>query len=196
MIFNDYTASARFVAKAKALLDEYGNPVFANNKLLFEWFDEEGTLLGSDIGDGSGINWNKSTMRKRLSAVNTKDKDHYSYDIPTIDEIMVGPNDQDIEETVIYIPETYKVHFDPNDGEGNMPAQELTWDELEKLNPNSFKKPGYSFAGWNTKKDGSGTKFDNMADVINFLNENGGEITLYAQWAKLQPYIPPKTGIH
>lgn len=196
-VYEDVTSKASFRAIPRFKIGDNDKPMIdSNGNPTIEWLDEEGTLLGSDIGDGSGINWNRSTMRKRLSAVNTKDKDHYSYDIPTIVEIMVGPNDQDIEETVIYIPETYKVHFDPNDGEGDMPAQELTWDELEKLNPNSFKKSGYSFAGWNTKKDGSGTKFDNMADVINFLNENGGEITLYAQWAKLQPYIPPKTGIH
>ena len=43
-------------------------------------------------------------------------------------------------------------------------------------------KKGCKFLGWNTKKDGSGTSYQpgNLYDV----NQDGGNVTLYAQWEK------------
>ena len=38
------------------------------------------------------------------------------------------------------------------------------------------------FNGWNTKKDGSGTKYSNKQSVKNLTSNNGATITLYAQW--------------
>ena len=43
-------------------------------------------------------------------------------------------------------------------------------------------KKGHKFLGWNTKKDGSGTSYQpgNLYDV----NQDGGNVALYAQWEK------------
>ena len=53
-----------------------------------------------------------------------------------------------------------------------------------KLTKNSFKKKGYTFVGWNTKKDGSGKSYANKASVKKLTSKNGGTVTLYAQWKK------------
>ena len=58
-----------------------------------------------------------------------------------------------------------------------------------KLTDNAFKKTGYTFAGWNTKADGSGKAYVNQATVKNLTSKNGGTVTLYAQWTK---YISQK----
>ena len=45
-------------------------------------------------------------------------------------------------------------------------------------NSGSMAKPGYSFTGWNTRADGSGTNY--VAGLTTFASP--GDITLYAQW--------------
>ena len=47
------------------------------------------------------------------------------------------------------------------------------------LTANAFTRDGYTFAGWNTAKDGSGTSYKDKAEV-----KLEGDMTLYAQWAK------------
>ena len=53
------------------------------------------------------------------------------------------------------------------------------------LTANAFKRTGYSFAGWNTAPDGSGTAYANKEKVANLCTVNGGTATLYAQWAPI-----------
>ena len=53
-----------------------------------------------------------------------------------------------------------------------------------KLTANKFKKSGYTFVGWNTKKNGSGKIYKNKQSIKNLTSKNGGTVTLYAQWMK------------
>ncbi|MDD6195021.1 MAG: fibronectin type III domain-containing protein [Lachnospiraceae bacterium] len=76
---------------------------------------------------------------------------------------------------------TYKIRFNANGGTGSMsdmtsldPAQSYT------LSANTFKRTGYSFAGWNTRANGTGASYANQATVSNLAT--GGVVLLYAQW--------------
>ena len=73
--------------------------------------------------------------------------------------------------------EHYYISFSANGGIGTMEEQLFNVNESKKLTANSFTKTGYSFAGWNTMPDGTGTKYDDEATV-----KNPGTLTLYAQW--------------
>lgn len=84
--------------------------------------------------------------------------------------------------TANYEANKYTIIFDRNTGLGTMPNQELTYDEEANLNANVFTKTGYTFNGWNTKADGTGTAYTNNQEVLNLLSENGATITIYAQW--------------
>ena len=75
----------------------------------------------------------------------------------------------------------YKVVFNANGGSGSMSDQTLTYDQAANLTANAFKKTGYSFAGWNTKSDGSGTNYSDKASVKNLATS--GTVTLYAKWS-------------
>lgn len=94
---------------------------------------------------------------------------------------------------------TYVVHFDPNGasnpnhqtGEfiqntvtGTMADQELEYDVAASLRTNTYARAGYTFAGWDTKADGTGTSYSNGQSVTNLIAYDQTEITLYAQWAK------------
>lgn len=78
---------------------------------------------------------------------------------------------------------TYSVKYNGNGStSGAMSDSLYTYDIEEKLASNLFDKTGYTFGGWNTKTDGSGTSFANGASVKNLSSTNGSMISLYAQW--------------
>ena len=84
--------------------------------------------------------------------------------------------------TANYTPNKYTIKFDKNgtDVDGNMDPQELYYDTSSALNNNAYTRDFYTFDSWNTKADGTGTKYNNGDPIINLITE--GEITLYAQW--------------
>ena len=77
----------------------------------------------------------------------------------------------------------YKVVLKGN-GSTSGKTVRLTYEYGEKyaLPANEFEKTGYVFTGWNTKKDGSGTPFEDEEKVENLCLKDGGKVVLYAQW--------------
>ena len=85
-------------------------------------------------------------------------------------------------------PIHYDIKFDKNTADaGSMTGQNIAYDTTTALTKNGYTKKGYSFTGWNTKADGSGTKYADEADVTNLSYTDGDTITLYAQWSA-NPY--------
>lgn len=76
----------------------------------------------------------------------------------------------------------YTVAYDANGGTGTTASSSHTYDTAKSLTANGFTRTGYLFNGWNTAKDGSGTKYADKASVKNLTATNGGTVTLYAQW--------------
>jgi len=74
---------------------------------------------------------------------------------------------------------TYTVTFDTNGGDGGSTAtQTLDYNTPTALTANGYTKTGYTFSGWNTLANGSGTAYADTADyTIGTAN-----VTLYAQW--------------
>ncbi len=87
--------------------------------------------------------------------------------------------------TAVWKPITYKIRFNANKGTGKMADQTgLVYDEVAALNANAFTRSGYTFAGWNTKANGSGVPYADRAEVEKLTATNNGTVTLYAQWTK------------
>lgn len=80
----------------------------------------------------------------------------------------------------------YTIKFNGNGAtSGSMKAvKNCKYNKTYTLTKNSFKRKGYTFAGWNTKKDGSGKSYKNKAEIKNLTSKSGGTVTLYAQWKK------------
>ena len=86
---------------------------------------------------------------------------------------------------------TYTVKFDANGGSGAMADQTIYEIAETALNANTFTSEGYTFEGWNTAADGSGTAYADEEEVTDMVAV-GGEITLYAQWLlSTTPSTPP-----
>jgi uncharacterized repeat protein (TIGR02543 family) len=82
-------------------------------------------------------------------------------------------------------PVSYTVRFDKNsaDATGAMADEGMTYDAEKALTANAFLRAGYTFAGWNTEADGSGTAYADKATVSNLTAADGGTFTLHAQWS-------------
>jgi uncharacterized repeat protein (TIGR02543 family) len=70
---------------------------------------------------------------------------------------------------------SYTVSFNANGGTGTMAAE--TANVPTALTANGFSRAGYTYAGWNTAADGSGTGYGDGA-TYPFT----ASVTLYAQW--------------
>jgi uncharacterized repeat protein (TIGR02543 family) len=82
-----------------------------------------------------------------------------------------------------FVANKYTVNYNGNGADGgSVKAQSCTYDTPFSIRGNSFVKTGYTFTGWNTKSDGSGTSYSPTQSVKNLTATNGGKVTLYAQW--------------
>ena len=76
--------------------------------------------------------------------------------------------------------QTFTLTFNANGGTGTMAAQTFEAGVSQALAANAFTRSGYTFTGWNTNADGSGTSYTDKQSIT--LSQN---ITLYAQWKKV-----------
>jgi hypothetical protein len=83
---------------------------------------------------------------------------------------------------------SYTVQFDANGGTGTMSNQTFTYNEEKQLLKNQFTREDYIYIGWNTKADGTGTSYQDMASVRNLSSLSNGQVILYAQWKLDLPY--------
>ena len=87
-------------------------------------------------------------------------------------------NDEERESLEAVWSDSYNsITFDANNGSGTMKGIKIIKDRTSRLKYNLFEKTGYTFSGWNTKADGTGTSYTDGQKVS--LTE---DITLYAQW--------------
>lgn len=89
----------------------------------------------------------------------------------------------------------YQVRYHANYGTGFMDKSIHYYNDVTEyegetvtpqthLNLNSYRRTGYEFVGWNTRKDGTGESFSDGQRIWNLTDENNGEVILYAQWKK------------
>ncbi|MBR1497401.1 MAG: leucine-rich repeat protein, partial [Oscillospiraceae bacterium] len=105
---------------------------------------------------------------------------YYGGDESQWSAVSIGANNEKLTSATFHYsskPTTYTVTFNANGGSGTMAAQTFTAGEGIMLNANSFTRSGYTFNGWNTVANGSGTSYADRASV-----SPGANLTLYAQW--------------
>ncbi|MDO4472382.1 MAG: tail fiber protein [Bacillota bacterium] len=78
------------------------------------------------------------------------------------------------------------ITFNANNGSGTVPSAISTYVGVANTIPsNSLTRAGYTFDGWNTASDGSGTAYATGSTIT-----PSGNVTLYAQWKTT--YIKPE----
>lgn len=72
---------------------------------------------------------------------------------------------------------SYTVSYNANGGSGAPSSQSKKWGATLTLSSTTPTRTGYTFAGWNTKSDGTGTNYAKGASFTANVNT-----TLYAKW--------------
>ncbi len=80
------------------------------------------------------------------------------------------------------LPKFFILSFDANGGEGTMPARTFEVGVSQAIKANIFTRSGYTFTGWNTNADGSGTTYTDGQEIT-----LSGDLILYAQWKLFTP---------
>ena len=85
---------------------------------------------------------------------------------------------------------SYTVDYDANGGDGGTTETSAhTYDQAKALTANGFTRTGYTFAGWNTALDGTGTAYADGEAVENLTAVDGAAIIFYAQWTGITYYV-------
>ena len=77
----------------------------------------------------------------------------------------------------IWAYDTKEIRFDSNGGTGTMESINVVTGKNTNLPSNKFTREGYKFKEWNTKSDGSGTRYSNEGIIMTTEN-----MSLYAIW--------------
>lgn len=77
----------------------------------------------------------------------------------------------------------YNINIDSNGGYES-DTTIITGYEKENELPEAPERPGYDFDSWNTAEDGSGKNYKDKDTVSKLVEEDGGNVTIYAQWKK------------
>ena len=80
--------------------------------------------------------------------------------------------------------DTYTISYNANNGTGAPASQSKSYGVGIKLSTSIPTRTGYTFTGWNTASDGSGTAYASGADFTNNANT-----VLYAQWRINKVYV-------
>ncbi len=76
----------------------------------------------------------------------------------------------------------YSVQFNANGGDGSMANQSFEYGVSQQLSANTFTRNHMKFKCWTLTSEGTGQEFTDKQEVSNLISEDGGVVTLYAQW--------------
>ena len=104
--------------------------------------------------------------------------------------VTIGTTDTgDKAYTANWTANTYTVTYNsnkPSAASGNVSGTTAnsshTYGTAKALTTNGYSLTGWTFNGWNTAANGSGTSYTNGQSVTNLTSTNGATVTLYAQW--------------
>lgn len=147
---------------------------YGDMRKVFQTKYDKTITLPKNIYTREGYDFNGWNTNKNGNGTKIKDKAKVK-NLTTVDN-------KNITLYAMWKAHTYTVKFNANGGTGKMKSISADYGKRYKLESNKFRRPGYKFAGWNTKPDGSGKAIKNKAQIKNLTSKKNGKITLYAQW--------------
>lgn len=109
----------------------------------------------------------------------------------TGDKYVDGASIETKRDMVLYaqwVQNKYKVVYEANGGTGTMADEEFTYHESQELTKNSFHAPEgpekLFFVNWKVKDSDPAKYYMDGEKVCDLTTENGGVVTLVAQWGK------------
>ena len=92
---------------------------------------------------------------------------------------------------------SYTLSFSANGGSGSASRRRLSYGMDTVLPDSGFRRKGYTLAGWNTAKDGTGDAYLPGETVRDLKETNKASLSLYAQWSPItyRLLLDPNDGI-
>ena len=150
----------------------------------------KGTGISSVTGAGTYLYGASVTINATVSQGYTWSKWTGTYNTATQKYTFTMPC-ENVTDTANAVPNTYTVVYDGNGSTGgSTPNSTHVYNVEKNLNANGYVRDGYSFLGWNTEADGTGTAYTDKQTVKNLTSVNGGVVTLYAQWQARLTLVP------
>ena len=189
-VYSYFSISSDLPHKLYTLVASYGGKQFESDFLYYT----DGTTLSVTYNANGGsqnnivdkVNFNTTYTTRNNSFTrtgytfsnwNTKsDGKGTSYNQNT----SLGKISQSLTLYAIWTPNAYTVKFNPNGGTGNTTTKNATYDANVTMENGSYTKTGYIFSSWNTKADGTGTKYLPGSSYKNLTATNNGTVNLYA----------------
>ena len=123
------------------------------------------------------------TTTKDLKVVTATNKTGYSFSKWSV---ASGTVTTSTTITATFTANTYTVAYNGNGATGGSTANSShTYNSAKALTTNGFTRTGYTFAGWNTQANGSGTNYSDNQSVTNLSSTQGATVTLYALWTQV-----------
>ncbi len=161
----------------------YGNgatygPIGAGNVTLYAQWSVNNYAITFDANGGSG-GWSQSLAFGSTLTPPAVTRTGYTFSSwsPAPPATVPAANST---YTAQWAINTYYIIFNTNGGSGSMSNQGIVYGQSANLTANAFNRTGYSFTGWNTASNGSGTAY---ANGVSFGPIGAGNVTLYAQWS-------------
>ena len=176
-------------------LYQFGNTVIQNDELVSNsvlvYKRTTGTSITSNVGLRTFYhNSNQNTNEKlvfRISVIDVDESittDNFKYEPYYITSSTTVVQDKNHTLKAVWTPNRYTINYNGNGNtSGTTASSTHTYDVSSNLTTNGFKKTGYTFIGWNTSADGTGTAYLDGASVTRV--GTSGTVTLYAQWTKV-----------
>ena len=105
----------------------------------------------------------------------------------------------DMTVTLNYRPNRYTIRFNGNASgvKGSTSDVRATYDTAVNLTKNGYSLDGHTWTMWTSDSAGNGTQYSDRQAVTNLTADDGGTVTLYAQWKTNRytvAFVDGKTG--
>ena len=157
--------------------DDTGNGVYDANIVI-------SSLLGNSSEIYIGTPSSRTTIATAGEGYTITQADLQKFHLKYVSHNNVNVAEQytiylDKNSSALNLAEAAAVTFRENDGTDATITQKVPKNIAAALDLHSFTRSGYTFAGWNTVVDGTGTAYTDGQEVT--LSD---DLTLYAQWRK------------
>lgn len=156
----------------------YVDPVKGNvkfdTKVYTEYYGATHTSTNAGVTAPKGYKFDRYNKNSWVVTGDKNDSDGYVFYVPNGWEIEYQANGGYNEST-----------YDPNGvgtDEDFVIVKEYSLVQNCKIEGVLYKRPGYTFTGWNTKANGTGTSYVGGGSYSPLTTTPGGLIKLYAQW--------------
>ena len=142
-----------------------------------------------NLNGGVATNETEYTVENEIT-LNNPTKDYHEFigwtgsngNTPQKDLVIPEGTHGNLSYTANYEKYKYTIKYDANGGSGSISDDEIEYGETTNAANNTFTRTNYSFIGWNTKADGSGTSYSEGDEITFTSTTNGDILTIYALW--------------